>query len=67
MKLGYESVVLVQPWLLLGDREALGQPTRASEAWARTFIAGHAHTMCAGAPSKILCIWITQFARALLR
>ena len=27
--LGYESVVLARPSLLLGDRESLGQPTRA--------------------------------------
>jgi len=32
--LGYESVVLARPSLLLGDRESLGQPTRAGEVWA---------------------------------
>jgi len=32
--LGYESVVLARPSLLLGDRETLGQPTRAGEVWA---------------------------------
>jgi uncharacterized protein YbjT (DUF2867 family) len=32
--LGYESVVLARPALLLGDRESLGQPTRAGEVWA---------------------------------
>ena len=32
--LGYATVVLAQPSLLLGDREALGQPSRAGEAWA---------------------------------
>jgi uncharacterized protein YbjT (DUF2867 family) len=31
--LGYESVVIVQPSLLLGDRNALGQPARAAEVW----------------------------------
>ena len=32
--LGYESVVLARPSLLLGDRESLGQPKRAGEVWA---------------------------------
>jgi len=31
--LGYESVVIAQPSLLIGDRSALGQPTRAGEVW----------------------------------
>lgn len=33
-QLGFESVVIAQPSLLVGDREALGQPTRAGEVWA---------------------------------
>jgi uncharacterized protein YbjT (DUF2867 family) len=32
--LGYPSVVIAQPSLLLGDRAALGQPTRIGEVWA---------------------------------
>jgi uncharacterized protein YbjT (DUF2867 family) len=32
-KLGYESVVIVQPSLLVGDRASLAQPTRAGEEW----------------------------------
>ncbi len=32
--LGYASVVLAQPSLLVGDRAALGQPVRAGEVWA---------------------------------
>jgi uncharacterized protein YbjT (DUF2867 family) len=32
--LGYASVVIAQPSLLLGDRAALGQPARAGEQWA---------------------------------
>jgi uncharacterized protein YbjT (DUF2867 family) len=32
--LGYESVVIAQPSLLVGDRAALGQPPRAGEEWA---------------------------------
>lgn len=33
-QLGYESVVIAQPSMLLGDRAALGQPARSGEAWA---------------------------------
>ena len=32
--LGFESVVIAQPSLLLGDRAAIGQPTRSAEVWA---------------------------------
>jgi uncharacterized protein YbjT (DUF2867 family) len=33
-QLGYESIVIAQPSLLLGDRAALGQPARSGEIWA---------------------------------
>src|SRR6266705_1650966 len=33
-QLGYESVVIAQPSLLLGNRTALGQPARRGEMWA---------------------------------
>jgi uncharacterized protein YbjT (DUF2867 family) len=33
-QLGYESVVIAQPSMLLGDRAALGQPARSGELWA---------------------------------
>ena len=36
--LGYESIVLARPALLLGDRESLGQPTRAGEVWAARWL-----------------------------
>ena len=36
--LGYESVVLAQPSLLIGDRAALGQPTRRGEVWAERLL-----------------------------
>jgi len=36
-KLGYASVVIARPSLLLGDREALGQPARPMEALAMRF------------------------------
>src|SRR5438094_6537487 len=34
LQLGYESVVIAQPSMLLGDRTALGQPARSGEIWA---------------------------------
>jgi uncharacterized protein YbjT (DUF2867 family) len=33
-QLGYKSVVIAQPSLLLGDRAKLGQPARSGEVWA---------------------------------
>ena len=33
-QLGYESVTIAQPSMLVGDRAALGQPVRAGEVWA---------------------------------
>jgi uncharacterized protein YbjT (DUF2867 family) len=39
MQLGYESVVVAQPSMLLGDRTALGQPARSSEIWAARLLA----------------------------
>jgi uncharacterized protein YbjT (DUF2867 family) len=33
-QLGYESVVIAQPSLLMGDRAALGQQARTGEVWA---------------------------------
>jgi uncharacterized protein YbjT (DUF2867 family) len=38
-QLGYESVVIAQPSLLLGDRTTLGQPPRSSEIWAARLLA----------------------------
>ena len=37
-QLGYESVVIAQPSLLLGDRTALGQPARSGEVWAERLL-----------------------------
>src|SRR5271169_1229064 len=39
MQLGYDSVVIAQPSMLLGDRAALGQPPRGSEVWAARLLA----------------------------
>jgi uncharacterized protein YbjT (DUF2867 family) len=37
-QLGYESVVIAQPSLLLGDRAALGQAVRSREMWAAAIL-----------------------------
>ena len=37
--LGFESVTIAQPSLLLGDRAALGQPVRGGEVWAERLLA----------------------------
>ena len=34
LQLGYESVAIAQPSMLLGNRAALGQPPRSAEIWA---------------------------------
>jgi uncharacterized protein YbjT (DUF2867 family) len=39
LQLGYESAVIAQPSMLLGDRAALGQPPRSSEIWAARLLA----------------------------
>jgi uncharacterized protein YbjT (DUF2867 family) len=39
MQVGYESVVIAQPSMLMGDRGALGQPPRGSEVWAARLLA----------------------------
>ena len=39
MQVGYDSVVIAQPSLLLGDRAALGQPPRISEVCAAKLLA----------------------------
>ncbi|GAB3764058.1 oxidoreductase [Ramlibacter monticola] len=61
--LGYEGVVIARPSLLVGDREALGQPERAGERiglhvgrWLRPVI-----------PADFRPIAARQVARALLR
>jgi uncharacterized protein YbjT (DUF2867 family) len=37
--LGYDSVVIARPSLLVGDRAALGQPVRFGEVWATRLLA----------------------------
>ena len=47
-QLGYRSVVIAQPSLLLGDRAALGQPSRRGEAWAARLLAPLGRVLPAG-------------------
>ncbi len=37
-QLGYETLVIAQPSMLLGDRSALGQPPRSGELWAERLL-----------------------------
>lgn len=37
-RLGFETIVIAQPSLLLGDRAGLGQPSRRGEAWAQRLL-----------------------------
>jgi uncharacterized protein YbjT (DUF2867 family) len=39
LQLGYESVVIAQPSMLLGNRAALGQPSRSAELWTARLLA----------------------------
>jgi uncharacterized protein YbjT (DUF2867 family) len=48
VQLGYRSVVIAQPSLLLGDRAALGQPSRRGEAWAARLLAPLGRVLPAG-------------------
>ena len=60
--LGFESVVIAQPSLLLGDRAAIGQPTRAVEVWAARLLAPTMWLV----PRAVRPIAATKVAAALL-
>ena len=60
--LGYESVIIAQPSLLMGDREALGQPARAGEVWARRLLGPVAGLI----PASFRPVSAHDVARALL-
>lgn len=57
--LGFESVVIVQPSLLVGDRERLGQPVRPGEVWGARLLGW--------LPRSVRPIPARQVAEALLR
>ncbi len=57
--LGFDSVVIVQPSLLLGDRSALGQPLRPGEVWGARLLGW--------LPRSVRPIAAEQVASAMLR
>lgn len=57
--LGFESIVIVQPSLLVGDRAALGQPVRAGEVWGARLMGW--------LPKSVRPISATQVAEGMLR
>jgi len=61
--LGFESVVIARPSLLLGDRAALGQPTRPGERIAAALTAPLGWLM----PRSVRPIEAATVARALVR
>jgi uncharacterized protein YbjT (DUF2867 family) len=62
LSLGYESVVIAQPSLLLGDRELLGQAERSGERWARRLLGPVAGLI----PSKFRPVSARDVAAALI-
>lgn len=48
VQLGFESLSIAQPSLLVGDRAALGQPVRAGEVWAARLLSPVMHLVPAG-------------------
>lgn len=57
--LGFDSVVFVQPSLLVGDRTKLGQPVRSGEVWGARLLGW--------LPRSVRPIAARQVAQALLR
>jgi uncharacterized protein YbjT (DUF2867 family) len=61
-RLGFDSLVIARPSLLLGDRSALGQPTRVGEAWTARLL----RPALAWVPSTVRPIRADAVARAML-
>lgn len=61
--LGYPTVVFAQPSLLMGDRAALGQPTRFAEDWARRALGPVMKLL----PAAVRPIGAQQVAQAMVR
>ncbi len=61
--LGYDSLVIAQPSLLLGDRAALGQPVRPGERWAERLL----RPVMGLVPRGVRPIRADAVARAMLR
>lgn len=61
-QIGYSTIVIAQPSLLIGNREALGQPTRSGEAWAQRLVLPVMHLI----PPKIRPIEAETVAQSML-
>jgi uncharacterized protein YbjT (DUF2867 family) len=61
-ELGYASVLIAQPSLLVGDRQALEQPVRKGEVWAERLLAPVAWLM----PANFRPIAARDVARSLI-
>ena len=61
-QLGYESIVIAQPSLLLGDRTALGQSLRSREMWASRLLGAISGVL----PKRVRPIQAQAVASALL-
>lgn len=61
--LGFETLVIARPSLLVGDREALGQPLRAGERWGLAI----SRPLAPLIPARWRPIEAATVARALLR
>ena len=62
-QLGFESLSIAQPSLLVGDRAALGQPVRAGERWALRWL----RPILGIVPASVRPIDAGDVARAMLR
>jgi uncharacterized protein YbjT (DUF2867 family) len=61
-QIGYSTIVIAQPSLLIGDRKALGQPARSGEAWAQRLL----HPLLPLIPPKIRPIEAETVAQSML-
>lgn len=62
-QIGFETLVIAQPSLLVGDRAALGQPMRAGELWAARLL----HPVMGLIPASVRPIAARSVAQAMLR
>jgi len=63
VELGYDSVVIAQPSLLLGDRASIGQPKRAAEELAQRLL----RPVLGWVPARVRPIRAQDVADAMLR
>ena len=61
MQISYDSVVIAQPSMLLGDRPALGQPPRSREVWAARLLAPLGWIMPKGCGRSQPTLWRSRY------